>query len=259
MINIETYFKNADRALRGLNALAMTLNLTHVTKAIYEPILQDAKTKTAAFDQARQGKTAGYIMLREKRVTADVFLRDVRNHLTGPLGGTWSPLWAPLGFINGSLRLPDTDAGRCGMLDKIKSYFTNHPEQENAAQDYTAARAGTLCTPFTDASANVENCKFETRMKRDARDAALELLDKKLIALRNELETALDPMDPRWLKFFDRIPGDPRVPEAVEDLSAIPQPGGVNQPRLERRRPREPLQGVKANREIGRASCRERV
>ena len=37
----------------------------------------------------------------------------------------------------------------------------------------------------------------------------------------------LEPTDPRWLQFFDRIPGDPRVPERVEELVATAQPGGV--------------------------------
>lgn len=32
---------------------------------------------------------------------------------------------------------------------------------------------------------------------------------------------------PRWLKFFDRIPGDPRVPEKVQQVTATAQPGGV--------------------------------
>ena len=227
MINYETYFKNADKVLRGLTALEVALGLAHVTKVIYTPLLLEAKVKTAAFAQTRQGKTAGYITLRENRGEADVFLRDVRNLLSGPLGDTWSPLWAPLGFINGSLALPGTDAGRCQMLDKINNYFTSHPGHENAAEAYTAAHAAALCTPMTSAVINVENCKFEARTRRDARDTAIKLLDKKIAALRSELETVLEPTDPRWLKFFDRIPGDLRVPEPVADLTATPRAGGV--------------------------------
>ena len=37
----------------------------------------------------------------------------------------------------------------------------------------------------------------------------------------------LDPLDSRWLKFTDRIPGDPRVPEQVDEVSAAAQPGGL--------------------------------
>jgi hypothetical protein len=45
--------------------------------------------------------------------------------------------------------------------------------------------------------------------------------------LRSELDIVLSQTDPRWLKFFDRIPGDQRVPEQVEDVTATAQPGGV--------------------------------
>ena len=45
--------------------------------------------------------------------------------------------------------------------------------------------------------------------------------------LWKELETVPDPVDSRWLKFIDRIPGDPRVPEQVEGVTASAQPGGI--------------------------------
>ena len=106
-------------------------------------------------------------------------------------------------------------------------YFINYPPYENAAREYTAAKAEALCAPLTSARADVEHCKFETRTKRDARQAAKAWLDAKISDLRGELELVLNPLDPRWLKFFDRIPGDPRVPEKVEAVTAQAQPGGV--------------------------------
>ncbi len=227
MNDYETYFKNGEKILRGLTSLGAALNLRYVTKAIYEPVFLDAKNKAAAFDTARQGKAGAYIALRAQRGEPAEFLRSVRNHLTGPLGDTWSAQWAPLGFINGSLKLPRTDAGRCQMLAKVQAYFGDHPEHENAAEDYTAAQAEALCGPLTAAVNTVDDCKFDARAKRDVRDAAIKLLDKKISSLRKELENVLDPADPRWLKFFDRIPGDPRVPERVEEVTATALPGGV--------------------------------
>lgn len=35
------------------------------------------------------------------------------------------------------------------------------------------------------------------------------------------------PTDTRWLEFIDRIPGDPRAPEQVQEVSATAQPGGT--------------------------------
>lgn len=224
--DFETYFKDADKVLRGLNALGAALGLTRCTKAIYEPLLNDAKAKAAAFDQARAGKAAGYGGLRQLRPGAKGFLRDVRNHLSGPLGDKFSAVWVPLGFAH-SLELPRTDAGRGQMLEKLKKYFTDNPQRENAADHYTAARADELCGPLTAACVNVDNCKADARVKRDARQSALKALDKKLGDLRRELESVLDAKDPRWLKFYDRIPGDPRPPEKVVAVTATAQPGGV--------------------------------
>lgn len=113
------------------------------------------------------------------------------------------------------------------MLAKIATYFTSHPEHENAAGKFTAAKAQALCAPFTGGRSLIENCKFDTRAKRDQRDAALELLEQQLVRLRKELELALSDTDARWLKFFDRIPGDPRMPEKVEDVSATAAPGRI--------------------------------
>lgn len=226
-LDFDTYFRNALRPLKGLKALQGPLGLTHVTLALYEPLYLDAKDKHRQFNLARQGKTGAYAALRPTRAGAVAYLTQVRNYLTGFLGGDWSGNWAPLGFLNGSLALPGSAAGLCEMLENVRLYFTDHPQHENAARLYTAAHAATLCTPLSEVLAGVEDCKYETRAKRDARGAALALLDQKLSALRSELETVLPPTDPRWLKFFDRIPGDLRTPEAVEEVTAEARPGGV--------------------------------
>jgi len=226
-INYTDYFDNAERVLRGLTALGVPLNLKYVTKAIYEPLFLDAEAKHQFFEQARLGKAGGYTTLRAKRATAREFLTNVRNYLTAFLGDTYSPAWAPLGFLNNTLEVPRSDAGACQMLAKVNLYFTNNPQFENAAKDYTAAKAQEFCTPFKDARTNVENCKFETRTKRDARDAAIVALDAKIADLREELGLVLAPTDPRWLKFFDRIPGDLRAPEKVEGVTATVQPGVI--------------------------------
>lgn len=223
----DSYFLDAERPIAGLQALEITLALTHVTKAIYEPLVVDAKAKHHAFNNARYAKANAYDTLRTRRETADSFLLNVRNYLTGFLGNSWAPQWAPLGFLTGSLVLPETDAGRCAMLANVVTYFAEHPTHENAAMSYTATQAGLICTPLINALAGVEACLLDVRTKRDARDAAVAALDKKISHLRKELEIVLESTDPRWLQFFDRIPGDPRVPEQVEEIVATAQPGGI--------------------------------
>ena len=223
----DTFFLDAERPVAGLQALETSLNLHHVTKATYEPVFQNAKAKHHAFNNARYAKSAAYESLFAARAAVDAYLVNVRNYLTGFLGASWSPQWAPLGFVAGSLALPTTDAGRCAVLGNVAVYFDEHPTHENAAMNYTDSHAGGLCTPLLNAMSNVEACKQDVRTKRDARDAAIAALDKKISNLRRELEIVLEPTDPRWLQFFDRIPGDPRVPERVEELVATAHSGGV--------------------------------
>lgn len=227
MKNTETLYRLAEKASPGLTQFEIPLALTHVTKAFYDPVLLDSKTKAHAFNQARQAKAAAYTLLRAKRADADTFLFNTQNYLSAFIGAAWSAAWAPLGFTTGSLRLPTRDPGRCQLLEKFALYFANHAAHENAALLFTATRASALCSALTDALATIDNCKIDTRSKRDARDAAETTLENTLHTLWTELETVLPPADPRWLKFMDRIPGDPRVPEAVEDLTAQSQPGGI--------------------------------
>ncbi|MBI3413808.1 MAG: fibronectin type III domain-containing protein [Verrucomicrobia bacterium] len=227
MKNTQEFFRLGDKALTGLTQFEGAIGLTHVTVASYGPVLVDAKTKSQAFEQARFDKAKGYTVLREARSEAQDYLLSVRNYLTGFLGKNWSALWTPLGFLNNSLALPSTDAGRCQMLDKVKQYFTANPGQENAQKQYTAAQADALCTALTNAAAAIDDNKVSTRTARDARDTAQTGLKNKLQELRSELETVLDAEDPRWLKFIDRIPGDPRVPEQVTGITATAQPGGI--------------------------------
>ena len=75
--------------------------------------------------------------------------------------------------------------------------------------------------------ATARDCRVQQRVKREDRDDAENALQTKLNVLWSELEAVLAPTDARWLKFIDRIPGDPRVPEAVDEVTAEAQPGGI--------------------------------
>ncbi len=221
------FYRLAAKTLQGLNQLGVPLGLTHVAKAIYEPVYLDAKARAQAFAQARQAKSAGYAALRARREEAGAFLLAVRDYLTAFLGNTWSPAWAPLGFPTPTLQLPATDADRCSVLEKFELYFASHPEHENAAKEFTAVKAQAVCAALGESLATVDACKEDARAKRNARAAAEALLEHKHTCLQSELESLLSPTDPRWLRFLDRIPGDLRVPEKVQTVTATAQPGGI--------------------------------
>jgi hypothetical protein len=226
MQNRSKLYDLGDRFILGLTQYEAVLGVSHVTQATLEPVLLDAKAKSLAYDTARNGKALAYEALRAKRSEVDAFLLAARNHLIGWLGNNWSVAWVALGF-NDSLTLPNADTRRQQILERFKAHLTAARERENAANQVTAAKAEQFHAELREALAQVTDCKRAARDKRLARDAAEAELEKKLFCLRKELEALLAPLDTRWLVFLDRIPGDPRVPEPVEDFSGTPQPGGI--------------------------------
>ena len=209
--------------------LGVALGLSHVTAAIFGPVLLAAKTKRQGFSGARHTRRVGFQDLRAKRTEADTFIEKGRDYLTTFLGNSWSASWDQIGFTNGSLTLPNTDAMRLHVLECLMGWFSANPDRELTADGVTltAAHAEELRDALTEAVDTVAGSKEVARTKRDERGLAEAALEKKLNCLYRELEAVLDPKDPRWLKFIDRIPGDPRVPEAVKQVTATAQPGGV--------------------------------
>jgi len=220
-------YDNGDKALQGLTQFEVALGISHVTKAMLEPVLLDARAKSLAYDNARNNKAAAYDALRAKRTAADDFLSSARSYLATFLGDSWSPAWVPLGFNRTMLVLPRRDPERKDMLLRFKQYFVEHPAQESVAANLSAASVDEVYIDLRDAVASATDGTRLVREKRNALDAANALLAKKLFCLRRELEALLDPLDPRWLEFIDRIPGDPHVPEQVTAVTANVQPGVI--------------------------------
>ncbi len=221
------FYRLAIKAVAGCQQYEADLALTRCTAAMLAPLLLTAQTQCAAFDASRGGKQAAFTTLHNQRIPTDDFVKRTRDYLSGILGSVWKPVWAQVGWTNNTLALPERDSDRLRVLGGIKNYFTTNPAHENAATFLTAAQADTLKTALGAAMTTVTDCKRDSRTKRDDRDTAESALEEKLAVLRAELDLALDPLDPRWLEFIDRIPGDPRVPEPVAQVSATVQPGVI--------------------------------
>ena len=211
----------------GVTEFAVVLEITHCTGAQLTTLINDAETKTNTYLAAKAGKTLAYMRLRSARTAAVTYLENVREFLKPRLGTEWSGLWNVVGFTGPVLAIPKQDEDVLAMLRAVKAYFLPDATLESAAYQLTALKADERITALSAAMTTANNCREDQRSKREARDSALTALLKKLRCLWNELESVLEPLDTRWLKFIDRIPGDPRVPEAVEDVEASAQPGGI--------------------------------
>ena len=226
-MKITSLFRLARKSIAGLIELGATLNVTHTTALALAGLYDDAVGKNVTYQAAKSDKLAATATLTTARGAADVFIEKARDFLKPRFGPTWSEAWPQCGFAGPSLALPDVDEERANTLLMMKSYLVAHPTHEGAAYNVTALQAESVLAALLTGVQGTVNCAEDRRTTADNRRESLRVLLKKLRALWNELESVMENLDPRWLKFMDRIPGDPRVPEAVEELTAEAQPGGI--------------------------------
>ena len=223
----DALYRLAGKSAAGITELGATLAITHCTAAQLNTLRTNAQGTRDAYDIGRSGKGQAFLDLFAVRADVDAWIRGARDYLKPHLGSNWNTLWSQLGFPGPRLALPERDESRVQILTKFQTYFGDHATHEHAGFNFTAARAEELGEALSAKMQTVSNCIQDVRAKRDERDAAEAALLKKLQALWTELETVLEPLDNRWLKFIDRIPGDPRVPERVEGVRATRQLNGL--------------------------------
>jgi hypothetical protein len=226
-MKMTSLFRLARKSIAGLTTYGSTLNITHTTVVALTGLYDDAVAKNVTYQAVKSGKLDATRTLNEAREAADLFIETARDFMRPRYGSTWTEDWPQLGFAGPSLAVPDVDEERIHTLGMMKTYFVAHPTHEGAAYEVTALKAEEVLDDLTAGVQGTIDCAEDRRLSADARRDSLKALLKKLRALWNELESVLDDLDPRWLKFVDRIPGDPRVPEQVEELTAEAQPGGI--------------------------------
>ncbi len=226
-MKLTSLLRLARKSIAGLTELGVTLNVTHTTLAQLTALYDDTLAKNVAYQAAKSGKLAATATLGTARDAAEAFVEKTRDFLKPRYGSLWSEDWPQVGFAGPSLSLPLQDEERANTLLLMKTYFVAHPTHEGAAYGLTALQAEAVLTAFLAAVQGTVDCAEDRRTTADNRRESVKALLKKLRGLWNELESVMEDLDPRWLKFMDRIPGDPRVPEAVEELTAEAQPGGI--------------------------------
>lgn len=227
MDNRNEFYRIAHLSQAGLTELGATLAVAHCTVPEITGLITTAEQKSAQYDAVRHGKRQAFVTLRSVRVDARTYIEKARNHLTAYFGTSWNESWAQIGFADQELKLPATDARRQRILAAMRTYFSAHLTHENTTLSITALEAEVRLGALNAAMATARDCRVQQRTKRDERDTAEEALHDKLQVLRAELDAVLTPTDPRWLNFIDRIPGDPRTPEPVDEVTAQAQPGGI--------------------------------
>lgn len=165
----------------------------------------DAYAEVAAADKAGLGVLTG------------CKLNLVRFH-----GARWNSGWEAAGFPDRSTAVPRTMDPRYVLLSSLALYFAEHPQQQCADMDATAA----LCAEAQErlraarhAAARSESALTSAFRRRRAAFLALR---KRVRGLKCELWALMEGDDPRWLAFGLNIPARAATPERIEQVTAEP-------------------------------------
>jgi len=185
-------------------------------------ILADRNALIAAealYGQRKADKVAATAARRDAEDNARSWIAAMIQWMKSFFGLTWSSAWEALGFSGGSIAIP---ADPVPTLETASAYFLTHPQHELndpnapiAINDTTAAaqQAAVVAARGNSADSNVL-----LGQAKQARDAALKALYKRMVGLRAELEQLLADDDPRWYAFGFNRPADPEQPETPDNL-----------------------------------------
>ena len=153
---------------------------------------------------------------RTAESNARAFAGKAVNVLKNFLGTQWNSAWAAAGFKAGSLAIPDDPLP---LLGELRAYFAAHPAHAVVpVLEVTAAACTAQATALSDARSAVNDATVALGQAKQARDAALQKLSKRMSGLLAELGQLLGKDDPLWYAFgFDR-PADGQQPGPVKNL-----------------------------------------
>jgi hypothetical protein len=213
---LERILALAEDMIDGLTTHQAQIGIAQNNAAALTTALDAAKSQESAFQISRATKAAKSAAAQVADSNGRAFIAAVKNVLAVTLGSQWSAEWAAVGWAGPSLAIPSTLDERFGMLPLIKAYFTAHPAKENAPLDITAAKAGLHLAALSTARAALNEATTATGAAKAQRDAAIDALRQRMIALVGELAFLLPGDDPRWYAFGLNRPDDPETPEIPE-------------------------------------------
>ena len=117
-----------------------------------------------------------------------------------------------------SLRLPQTQSYRLSVIDSTVGYSHGHAAVADPVQGITEV----IATGLRDALTNAASAKSAAKALKDAEQTALRNMRQTLRGLIKELSELISPVDRRWEAFGFNCPGDPQVPDLVENLTVTP-------------------------------------
>lgn len=150
---------------------------------------------------------------------ARTFATTTRDWLENFFGHRWSQQWRQVGFDGNSLRIPVGEAALGTLVERMQLFLMDNPLKANTALNVTAARAGVVWTGLATARTNYNAGQQLCATRKVARNTSVEVLERRLRGLVNELTQAIGRNDPRWREFGLNIPASQTVPGVPQHLA----------------------------------------
>lgn len=208
--------------LTGLLEFEGPIEIAQNTHAKLSATLAAARAAEQDFGDAQTARKAANAALATSDNAAKVFITNARKRLSKFFGERYSTEWSAAGWPNGSTSTPPTQDDRLALVENIRLHLVDHPAHESVDMDVTAAIAATVKATMTTAR-GVRDVKLTLQNQaRQARDAAVATLRRRMTGLIAELDTLLDGEDARWYAFGLSRPADEDRPEPPTVMTALP-------------------------------------
>ncbi len=211
-------FSLTENIADGLKTHETNLAIMYNTESVLRGELATARTADNAYQAAKAARITATRAQTDADRNGRKFIVKARDVLKPVLGTSWSQAWEQAGFLSRSLAAPPAIAGRMELLKRLQIHLAANPTQENAPLHVTSAVAGTLHTALSDAVSAVNASRGDQQAKKQARDAALAALSKRIRGVIKELSQLIGPNDGRWLEFGLKMPGAVELPGVVGGL-----------------------------------------
>lgn len=176
---------------------------------------------------AKTNKSKTTAALRSKISNGRAQAMDVVGSLKPLLGRDWNGAWNEVGFLKGSLEIPDNPVP---LLLAMRAFYVKNPAREVKGMNGIDCSAD-ACQAAADAitKADTESKEANAAAGKAQKDLqeGLEAARAVLIGLQSELGQLLADDDSRWLAFGFEMPGHHGSPTVPQNLTATPGMAGA--------------------------------
>lgn len=146
-------------------------------------------------------------------------LGRVRCRFAAKWGNRHDHRWEELGYNRGTTMVPESQAGRMGLLGRVELFLAAHPEEELEVLGVTSAICHAAREAMSDAKSAVNHHKALLRAAVQQKNKAVRKLRLGWRGLINELNVLMEPADPRWQRFRLKPPARVTAPKPVKRVS----------------------------------------